>query len=588
MKTQTRPQPRSQRTPQRPVPPAAVPARPWEAAWWMYALGALASFLLALWIYQPSLNGQFVFDDLHLPFNQPGAIFAPLSSWLHVRPVTMLSYWANLHWVGPEPFSFHLWNIAFHTAAAFPLFFVLRRLLELAETAEPARTTFALFGAALFLLHPIQSEGVAYVAGRSEAISAFFYFAAWMAFLYRRTSAISWPAAAGVLLLFGAAVGSKEHTPTLPAVLLLTDYFFNPGFSWSGARRNWKLYVPILVLGLIGVVVILRVIGRDTISVGFNLEEFTWYQYLFTQFRVFFAYLGLFLFPYWQTIDYDFAVSHTLFEHGAIFYLLGIVALAALAFRCRRRFPLASFGFFLFVVILAPTSSFIPLKDVMADRRMYLPLVGLILISLEFLRRWNINRKTLIALMGGLCLVFAVWSHERSTVWRSSLSLWEDAARKGPNKQRVQFGLAVADFQANRCPAAIDHYARAAAIQKPDYMVLMDWGMAYECNGQHAEALQKLHQSVDLHSSAQAWANIALIGFKQGKIDEPLAELDKAEALDPGMITVYLYRATVMEAMNRLPVAEANYRHVLNLNSANRSAIEGLARVQAAMRAAAR
>lgn len=569
-------------------PPTPAPVQPWKAAWWHYAIAAILTYLLAYTVYSPAVNGPLVFDDLHLPFTQPAALLAPLKSFLTVRPLTNFTYWANLHLFGSRTHSFHVWNIVFHSLAALALYFVLRKLLELALTKDPTRTILAIFGAALFLLHPMQTEAVAYIAQRSEDLGALFYFSAWTVFLYRRRDAISWPAAAGILVLFVAAVASKEITPTLIGILLLTDYFFNPGFSWKGAVRNWRLYAPIFAAGLVGAVAILRIVVYENISIGFNLDEFTWYQYLFTQFRVFFAYLGLFLVPYWQSIDNDFGVSHNILEHGAIFYLAALLALLAAAWHYRRRYPLASFGFLIFCLILSPTSTFIPLKDVIADRRLYLPMVGLILITLEFLRRWQIDRKVLIGILTAICLVSAIWTYNRSTVWASSLNLWEDAAEKSPDKPRVQFGLAVAYFQVNRCKEAVDHYAIAAKLLKPDYMILVNWGMAYECYNDHVPALQKLHESINEHATAQGYANLAYVQLKQGLIDEPMANLDRAQAIDPAYINTYIYRGSIYLAMRQYPQAEANFKQAFALDPTNPTAVQGMARLKAELAAAGR
>src|SRR5207244_6267493 len=102
------------------------------------------------------------------------------------------------------------------------------RLLRLAGAAQ----TLALFGAGLFLLHPLQTETVAYIAGRSDGLSSLFFLGAFALFLYRRAPAITWPVALGVLALFVAAMATKENMVVLPAVVLLTDYFWNPGFSF--------------------------------------------------------------------------------------------------------------------------------------------------------------------------------------------------------------------------------------------------------------------------------------------------------------------------------------------------------------------
>ncbi len=559
---------------------------PGKLLWWHVLLGAVIATACALWAYGPALHGEFVFDDLHLPFTQPAASTWPVRLWLSVRPVTMLTYWANIHTSGLDPYWYHVWNVLFHSLASVLLFFIVRKTLEWAATGEPQRTILALFAGAVFLLHPAQTEGVAYVAGRAENVSALFFLAAWCLFLYRRNQSVTWLTALGVLVLFGAAVGSKEHTVVLPAVLLLTDYFWNPRLSWEGAKRNWKLYAPIFVFGLLGAIFVLQYIRRDTVSIGFSLKEFTWYQYLFTQFRVFFGYLVLAVFPLWQTVDYDVSVSHTFFQHGAFLGLLGILLLTALAWHYRRRFPLASYGFFVFGTLLAPTSSFIPIKDVMADRRLYLPLIGLLFIVLELLRHWKTTQAKLTATLAAVVVLCGIWTYNRSEAWSSALNLWTDTAIKAPNKQRVQFGLAVAQFRANHCKDAVKSYARAAELEKPDYTMLMNWSLAYECADQPKLAREKMQESIDMHPSAESWASMAVLDARLGKMQEPLDDLNKAQTLNAAYTPLYLYRGKIHIAMKQWQDAQTDFRTALSLEPDNVAAKQGLDAVEAQMRSA--
>jgi tetratricopeptide (TPR) repeat protein len=527
---------------------------------------AAAAFVLAVWAYWPALSGEFVFDDLHLPFMQPGAAGIPLAQWLGLRPLVMFTYWANLHISGPDPFLFHSVNLIFHFAATVLFFFVAKKILELAKFLEPHRTSVAALCAAVFLLHPMQTEAVSYVAQRGESMGAMFFFAAWCVFLYRPHVEISWPTAAGVLALYGAAVATKEHTISLPAVLLLTDYFFHPeSAGWVGIKRNWRLYLPIAAGGLIGSLAVARYISRDTTSIGFQLKEFTWYQYLFTEWRVFFLYLAEFILPIWQTVDHDFSISHSPVEHGALFALLGILALVALAIAGRKKYPLASFGFLLFAIMLLPTSSVIPIKDVAADRRFYLPMTGLLFVCAELLRQF---RHTM-ALTAVLLVVLAGSTWSRNQVWASSLNLWEDAAEKSPGKQRVQFGLAVATFRAGRCHEAVEHYRKAAEIEKPDYTLLMNWALAYECDHQPDQAIATLRESLRQKPSAQAWASMGVLYARQGKVTEALDALMKGQVLDPTYTITYYYRARIYQAMDRIPDAIQNLNVVLGVDPGN-------------------
>src|SRR5579864_5800482 len=128
----------------------------------------------------------------------------------------------------------------------------------------------AAFAAGIFLLHPVQTEAVAYVASRSENLSLLFFLGALTLFLYRKTEAVSWRVAFGVLLLYLAAVCVKEHAVALVGVLLITDFYWNPGFSFAGIRRNWRLYAPITLAACAGGAFVGLVL-RQSNTAGFNI-----------------------------------------------------------------------------------------------------------------------------------------------------------------------------------------------------------------------------------------------------------------------------------------------------------------------------
>jgi tetratricopeptide (TPR) repeat protein len=544
---------------------AAVEARKPGTRWWIY-IAAAAVVYLAYLVYAPALSGPFVFDDVSLPYDTPGFSSA-LHMWTRgVRPLLMFSYWVNYR-ISQAPYGYHAVNFVCHLLNCLLIFLIAGKLLR----PDPSKGLLPAFAAAVFLLHPIQTEAVSYIAGRSECLSVLFFLAAYAVFLYRPAPAISWKIAIAVLVLFGAAAAAKEHTLVLPALLLLTDYYWNPGFSFSGIRRNWRLYVPIALGAAAGGVLVARILAHNG-SAGFSLKDFTWYQYFFTECRAFFVYLRLLVFPAGQTPDWDYPISRNIMDHGAIFGLAAILALVGAAIYFRRRYPLASYGFLVYVLLMAPTSSFVPIKDPVAERRLYLPMIGILLVLIAALSRIRVDRRKLAAAFGGIAIVLGILTYQRNLVWANEIDLWEDAARKTPGKQRVLSQLAHAYFSSGRCLDAIARYAEAARVAQPDYGLLVDWGLAYDCADQPDRAVAELRAAAKINPTAHVYSQIGMVYAKQSRWQEALDALDQAAKIDSNYDMIYDNRGGIRAKTNDLAGAAADYHHALSINPGNEHA----------------
>lgn len=516
-------------------------------------------------VYGSSLHGAFQFDDTTLPFTT--SVTAPFRAWIAgLRPVLMASYWMNARISGDDPFSYHVVNLLIHWISAGLIFFIVRRLLEWGQAPHARLNLLAGFAAAVFLLHPVQTEAVAYVAGRSECLSATLVFAAFAVFLYRRQTASSWIVAAGVLALFGAAVLSKEHTVALVGLLLLTDFWWNPGFSLRGIRDNWRLYLPIVLGAAVGVYSFRGLITNAT-TAGFGLKDFTWYQYFFTECRALFVYIFEFLLPVNLIADWDFAISKTIFDHGAIVGLIALLALAGLAWHFRRRFPLACYGFFVYLVLMAPTSSILPIKDAVAERRLYFSMIGLLVIVVDLLSRARLDRKQLTWLCSAVVLLLSIGTFVRAGVWADPVSLWTDTVAKSPNNRRAHFQLAYALlYTSGRPDVAVAEFQRTSQLGPVTSDLLLDWGLAYDSLHQPGQALDKLRQSAAMQPTATAYVNIAKVYAEQSQWTDALGALDTAQRLDSGNIDVYAFRGKIFLKTNRIAEAIAEYQHALAIN----------------------
>ena len=539
---------------------------------WVWVGASAAALCVVFWAYGPALRGEFLFDDANLPFAQNN-FNPPLSLMLSgARKLLMLSYWVNARISQDDPFSYHATGVLIHAISAALVFLIVRKLLEWSQSAVEWRDWLAGFAAALFLLHPAQTEAVAYIAGRSEALSAMFFFAAFTVFLYRRAAEIRWIESALVLLLFLAALLSKEQTMVLPALLLLTDYWWNPGFSIAGIRRNWRVYVPLAVGAVLGLAVIWRVI-QTAETAGFQLKDFTWYQYFFTQCRALFVYMGIFLFPFRLNADWNFPISYTVLQHGAIVGLLAMVSMAVVAWHFRRRLPLATFGFLTYLVLMAPTSSILPIQDAVAERRLYFSMLGLLLIVVDLVSRIKVDRRKLAYAGAAVLLVATIATHARADVWSGPVQLWEDTVAKSPDKFRARFQLGYAYYLGQRYDAAVAQFQKAAllparaTVEKVN--LLVDWGLALEGAGHWNEGIEKLREAAAIEPTAHIYSQIGMIYAKNDQYPPALEALDHAQTLDSGFTMTYIYRGQIFEKMNNPAAAWKEFQKALQLDPNN-------------------
>ena len=481
-----------------------------------------------------------------LPFFSPHYAEQPLLQAIKgVRPLLYFSFWVNNRVAGTEPYTYHLFNLLFHFFNSLLVFFIARKMLTWAGTQGGHREWLAAFAGAVFLLHPAQTEAVAYVASRSENLSALFFYAAFCVFLYRKSTAVSWPAAAGVLVLYAAAVSTKEHTITLPALLLLTDYFWNPGFSLQGIRRNWRLYVAAgghwsgrLRAGPApgqgsdhGRLRDRRDFPGTTTSTpsGGRCGSTS----------------GCLSLPVGQNADYDYPISRSVLDHGAIAGLAGLLLLAGCAVYFRKRFPLASYGYLAALILFSPTSSIVPIQDAVAERRLYLPMVALLLVVVEFLRRWKARPLVLAASAAVVLAALGLASYQRNQVWGSDVALWEDTVGKAPHNWRAHFQLGVAYYQQGRCESAALQFAAADRAGQPDERLLLDWALAEDCLNRPEAALEKLRRAVRVRPTAYGYALMGMIYGKQQRYAEALSALRTALAINPREDMAYFYRGNV-------------------------------------------
>jgi tetratricopeptide (TPR) repeat protein len=197
---------------------------------------------------------------------------------------------------------------------------------------------------------------------------------------------------------------------------------------------------------------------------------------------------------------------------------------------------------------------------------MYFPIIGLILMAIDLLRRLKVEPKVLATGAGALLVAAALATHARAEVWSDPILLWQDTARKSPNKTRAHFQLAFAYFEQGRNDLAVAEFQKTAELKPPTADLLYDWGLAYDALHQPELALAKLRQSAAMDSTSQVFTQIAKVYAGQQRWAEALDALSVAEKLDPNFAITYLYRGKIFLNSNRPAEALVQYQRALAID----------------------
>ncbi len=453
---------------------------------------AIIAFILAATaaVYIPSIDGEFVFDDEHLVSNRlVTEPFARPADWVTaVRPVTTFTFALNHLAVGFDTRGWHLTNVAIHLATVVLAWALARLSLARARFSKPEGA--ALAAASLFALHPVQTEAVAYLSQRSESLASGFYLAALLLLLVRDEA----PAATRRALLFLTAaalhvlgLGAKPIAVTLPMVWLLHAAMLpapceGSSSAWQRVRRRLPAAMILVALSAAsGIATLTGVTGSS--HAGFGLAGLSPANYAATELRVIPTYLRLLVWPAGQCADWFFRISKSFWEPAVLSCaaLLAALVTGAILVAVRVRDAAgdeagaaraASFGSLFFLIMLLPTSTVVPLRDPLAEHRVYLAALGVFVAAGAWaavaVRRLAGSRAPLVGSAVALAVLAAlgVASVRRSAVWSSSLALWSDAAQKSPEKARVHLYFGNELLIANRPEEALAEFNRARELAR--------------------------------------------------------------------------------------------------------------------------
>ena len=495
------------------------------------------------------------------------------------QPLTWLSHMLDVSLYGMDSGRHHLSNVFFHMMSTMLLFLALNRM-----TGAFWRSAFV---AALFALHPINVESVAWVAERKNVLSTFFWMLALLFYAgyHRRPGVLRYLA---VILAFGLGLLAKPMLVTLPCVLLLLDFwplkrivFQRPGlFPAAGVWRLIFEKLPFFILSALSVYLssasvkgMGNVISLESLPMDLRLENAT-VSYI--------KYIGKLIWPYPLALFYPFPERISLWQPLAALAILLFISIFAL--RTLKQKPYLAVGWLWYLGTLIPAIGLVQVGmwPAMADRWAYVPTVGLfIMLSwgvTEITNRWRYQRVVMTCLSVTALTALLICSYFQISHWRDSVSLFEHGIQATGGTWKMHNNLASALNEQGRSSEAIWHYKKALELDPPEPEVVhYNLAIALAAMGRLKEAIAQYDEAIRINPDyAGAHVNLGAALASLGKTAEASRHYFAALRVDPNFVQANYNLGNLLLAQGKADAAIARYSKAVNINPLFAEAHNGL------------
>ncbi len=486
-------------------------------------------------------------------------------------PLTWLSHMLDCQLFGLNPGMHHLTNLLFHLANSVLLFLLLERM-----TGSVWRSALV---AALFALHPLRVESVAWVAERKDVLSTLFWLLTmWTYVLYAAKPRLRHYVLA--MLFFSLGLMAKPMLVTLPFVLLLLDFWplarlrvgklsqeSNPNIPQSSLGRLVLEKVPFLVLAVTSSVVTLLAKQRGD---ALKLVEMIPLKIRISNALIsYLAYIGKMIWPHNLAVFYPYPSTISVWKViGATVFL---TCLTIFLIRAAQRFPYLVVGWLWYLGTLVPVIGLVQVgSQAMADRFTYIPLIGLFIMIAwgvpELLGGWRYRRLVYALSTSILLLILITSTYLQVRYWKNSIVLFTHAVKVTSNNWLAHNNLGVALYRQGRPQEAIGHYSEALRIQ-PDHagahynlgIVLAEQARLDEAIVHYSEALRIKPGHANTHN------NLGLALFRKGKFEEAIGQYSEALQINPEHAGAHHNLGILLAQQGRFDEAMVHYSETLRV-----------------------
>jgi tetratricopeptide (TPR) repeat protein len=518
---------------------------------------------------------KYVYENRHVI----GGLTWPAVAWAFTtgyasnwHPLTWLSHMLDVQMYGLNAGPQHVTSLILHIVNTLLLFVVLLRM-----TGGTGRSALV---AALFAIHPLHVESVAWIAERKDVLSTFFWILTLWAYVeYVRKP--RWDRYTSMLVFFALGLMAKPMLVTLPFLLLLLDVWplgrttfvaaATSRTKSSGLPRAWASLVrekaPLMALAAISSLVTFMVQRRGG-AVG-GLEAFPLAQRIANALVAYGAYIKKMIWPFGLAVFYPFPRSVA--AGSAVVALIVLIGASVLVKRWARQCPYLLVGWLWYVGTLLPVIGLIQVgKQAMADRYTYVPLIGLFIIVAwgvpDLLARWHVGRRVLPAMAALVVLACAFEARAQLVSWKDSLNLWQHTLDVIPNNYFAHNALGALLARQGRIDEATAHFSTSVQLE-PEFPDAHDnLGLMLLKKGKTAEAIAEYRYALQLNPQfAEAHNDLGAAFAVRGEVDEAIAQCAEALRLKPDLAAAHNNLGMALAAQGKIMEAIARYTEALRL-----------------------
>jgi len=573
-------------------------------------------FALSLCVYINSFFAPFTLDDFSSITNNYAIRnpldFATIWNFYSNRFILYFTISLNYFFNSTDVFGYHVVNFVIHV---FIVYLILNKILNLryftGKSAVAVKNIISLLASSIFVCHPVQVNAVTYIIQRTASLAATFYLMSVLFYIqYRTKDEVKYFLL--VVLFTIMAMFTKENTITIPFMLAFIEFlFFMKEYKITWQKRCLVLFILFLTIPIIPATnLFLGGYSQSDPNVTFKAStSMNRMHYFYTQMNVIIDYIKKILVPYNLNFDYgnDYPISTTIWENNSYVSLIILLIIGIFSLIVIKINKLMSFGIIWFFIGLSVESSFISIKDVYFEHRLYFPLAGFayFLVSFGFIdmakgikvceykehglngmegnnnedsQFYNFNKQILSKYLRLLLIVWCIMiigyscvTLYRNYIFSDSIRLWTDVVKKAPNSDRAHSVLAtnyLDAYEENKekkeyLELAEKEFLKAISLNHRNSTAHCNLAKVYLLKGQYEKCIEEANIANQISKSKYAYNNLGNAYLKLGKTEEALKAFLKGYELDPRSTFILKSLGDTYYLMNDLKNASFYYEEYL-------------------------